>query len=588
MKQNPFQFGKIVANPTPDAWAQAYNAGNLAAVVSLTQKAIDNREEKTEQTLSLSVLGKDLLNTLEAEYFTLETKNLTTIKQALLTTCEKVGDDITLSFCISVIIENILYVFIYGSGKILLKRQDKLGTLLQQDEDNHLVAASGFIQNDDIVILETKAFANIVTLETLLPCLKSNKINDIAEILSPVIHEHQDGASAALAFSYNEESTPVITEKAIPSETDEQQAEVQEKAPSPIEPVSDTKEESFETEPYFVPKRSFLSHSRRIFLSIGIIILVVLVGSAFFFLKRQQQNNNQQLFQTLVVPAQKKYDEGQGLLDLNKDVAVQDFQQAQQLVKQAESKLPKDSSEYQQATDLDNKISTSLQSASQVSLNNAKQVDTSSDTFLAIISKHSDASAFTQSTTTVYVITIDGITSIDKSTNKETPIISNKGDWQQAGGLDTYLGNFYVLDTKGGIIKYVSSGSSYAKSDYFASGVSPDLSKATSISIDGSIWILTTDGTITKYTKGKQDSLTLKGLDKPLKNPTQILTSIDLNNVYVLDNGNSRVVVFDKNGNYVNQYQSSIIQHGRALDVSEKDKKMYILSNNSLYEIDLK
>jgi hypothetical protein len=584
MKQNPFQFGKIVANPTENSWAQAYNAGNLAVVLSLTQEALDNDSEQAQNTLSLSVLGKDLLNTLEAEYFTLETKTLNTIKQALLTTCEKVDTTTTLSFCMTVIIENVLYVFIYGPGRILMKREDKLGVLLEQKEKNRLETGSGFIQNNDIVILETDIFAKIISSDVLLPCLESNKISEIADILTPIIHERQDGAAAGLVFYYHDESgapaEPAIqdlVEEEVITHTDN--FDFVEKPMEHFQPEENN----------LKPQRSFgLSHKRRLFLTIAIIIAVVLVGSVFFSLKKQKDNTNQQLYQSLVPPAQQKFDEGKGLIDLNKNLAQEDFQQAKKMLEDAKTKLSKDSPEYKQTTDLLSQVTETLTNASSATASNAQKVDLATNTFLQTISKHSSIPSFAQDDTAVYIADNTSLISISKSTNKEKNIISNKSDWQNVGGLGAYLGNFYVLDTTAGISKYVPSGGSYTKSDYFASGVNPDLSKASGIAIDGSIWIVKSDGSISKYTKGKEDSFNVKGLDKPLKAPSQIFTNVDANNVYILDNGNGRIVVLDKNGNYQTAYTSNILSNAKAIDVSEKDKKIYVLSNNNIYKIDLK
>ena len=62
-------FSKIVATPTLNAWSQAYNAGKLFAVLSL---------EKTKDPSgieSLNMLGRDLLERLEQEFFAIEDKN---------------------------------------------------------------------------------------------------------------------------------------------------------------------------------------------------------------------------------------------------------------------------------------------------------------------------------------------------------------------------------------------------------------------------------------------------------------------------------------------------------------------------------
>lgn len=74
----------------------------------------------------------------------------------------------------------------------------------------------------------------------------------------------------------------------------------------------------------------------------------------------------------------------------------------------------------------------------------------------------------------------------------------------------------------------------------------------------------------------------------PFKNPTRIYTNINNDNIYVLDNGNSRIVILDKNGAYKAQYKADIIKTAKDFDVFEKDKKIFVLSSGKIYQIDLK
>ena len=98
----------------------------------------------------------------------------------------------------------------------------------------------------------------------------------------------------------------------------------------------------------------------------------------------------------------------------------------------------------------------------------------------------------------------------------------------------------------------------------------------------------TTDGNINKFTKGASDTFAITGLETALSGPTKIYTNASDDNIYVLDNGNSRIVVFDKTGKYKNQYQAGIIKTAKDFDVLEKDKKIYVLSDGKIYEVDLK
>src|SRR3989344_674439 len=153
---------KIVATSSQSSWSQAYNAGKLFAVLSL-EKETEEAEEKDY----LNVLGKELLETLEQEFFSLEVKDLESIKNSIETTIKKIPENINCSFVIGSIVERVLYVFIKGEGTASLKRDEEFGTILESDK-NELKASSGILKDDDLIILQTKQFKDIIPANILI------------------------------------------------------------------------------------------------------------------------------------------------------------------------------------------------------------------------------------------------------------------------------------------------------------------------------------------------------------------------------------------------------------------------------------
>lgn len=83
-----------------------------------------------------------------------------------------------------------------------------------------------------------------------------------------------------------------------------------------------------------------------------------------------------------------------------------------------------------------------------------------------------------------------------------------------------------------------------------------DLKKAVSIAVDGAVYILSSDGTISKtYADEVQDFL-VDGLIVPFNTPTKIVAdkNADTGKLYVLDANNNRIVVLNKSGKYEKQY----------------------------------
>ncbi len=594
MSEPTLNFAKVVANPNVFSWSQAYNAGKLFAVLSLEAK------EETKEKDYLNVLGKEILNALEQEFFSLEAKDLESIKQAVVTTSEKIPAEVTCSFVIGAVINNILYLYVSGNGRASLKREGKLGNLVEAIDQpaKSLKIASGFLQDGDIIILQTKQFFEVISIETLSDFTDNLPPSEIAENLAPLVHEKEEAGASAIIVSYKAASVEEVAEEPKDVEIEEKAVEDEENSSeSPFYAPSVTQKTNIFSKITPVvamlfsrikrPQDLEFSHSRKVILTIVVAILIVFVGSVFFAINKQQSERTQAAFQATYPEALKKYNEGQSLLELNQNLARDNFQQAQQILNNGKDSLPKNSKEEQQVLDLLSKVNTALSASSGVTEAQAKEVPNDTSQFLLAQTKNS-GSYFAEDASHIYGLTDSEIYTLNLDGTNKKSIITNEDDWQSAGGLSTYNGNIYVLDKKiNQILKFVQADSGYVKSNYFPSSP-PDLSKAVSIAIDSSIYVLSSDGNISKFNKGNAESFSINGLDAPLSNPTRIYTNLNVDNVYILDNGSSRIVVLDKSGNYKSQYQANIIKSAKDFEVLEKDKKIYVLSNGKTYEIDLK
>ncbi|MCL5434788.1 MAG: hypothetical protein M1405_00155 [Patescibacteria group bacterium] len=604
MPETNVTFAKIVANPTPYSWSQAYNAGKLFAVLSL-----ERNEEELEEKDALNLLGKEILDNLEQEFFTLETKDLDSIKNAVLVTSKKIPEDVFCSFVICALVDNLLYAFILGKGKIDVKREGKLGTILQVEEGlpSSVKAASGFLQDGDVIVLQTQQFTQIIASEVLAASLDSQPPSEIAEILAPKIHgnEKEQSGAAAIILAYKgpeksaeaeeEVKSGVIEKEAaiLPEEvTEEETGEIPQAAVAIASSGVFSKLGGFLSsifERIKFPKMEAFSHSKKLLLTVAVIIAVIFAASIFLAIKKQNDEKTLALFNQVYPPAQKKYDEGQNLLSLNQNLAHDSFTASQKMLEDGKAKFPPKSKEEQQILALLQKVNQALSASSGVNLVKAQSVENSVSSILSAEIKNSGVSYVTQDDKNVYFADSSGISSQSKSGGNAKVIIKPSDLPKNIGGLGIYYGNVYILDKDGKQInKFIQTSSGFGQANYFASGVSPDLSGAVSITIDGSIWILFKDGTIEKFTKGKADAFSVSGLDKGFSNPLRIYTTVDFSNVYILDQGNSRIVVLDKNGTYKAQYQADILKNASDFEVLEGSKKVYTLSSGKIYQINLK
>lgn len=575
MVETNLVFSKIVAFPKPSSWSQAYNAGKLFATLSLKNDSKGDQEAPDW----LSILGKSVLDKLEEEFFTIEVKNLESIKQAIITTLKELPDDIVSSFACVVFTDDVLYSFAKGNGKVFIKRGGKFGTILDTtNEDLTIVtSSSGKLEDNDLIVLATQPFLDIVDPTFLSSSLGNLTPDEIAEALTPKIHEKDDGGSAVFIVKYIKQVTqPTTQEETIKKEVN---------IPQP--------RASF-LKKYLPTSFAQFSHSKKKFLTIAIIILIILGLSIFFAVKKQNDTKSKALFENVYPNALKKYDEGNSLLDLNKSLAIDSLTFSKKLLSDNKDKFSYNSKEQNEILALLKKVDKALVLASAANQVKAKEVTADTSIFLKTEIDNPKINLFTQDENNVYFLDSNGITSIDKKNKKEL-IIKNDNHWKNPAGIEVYLGNIYVLDkTSNQILKFVEVEDGFTKTNYFTDST-PDLTNAQEMAIDGSIWILFKDGSIQKFTKGKKDTFTLSGFKESFSNPTKIFTNVDAKNLYILDSGGSQVrlgkasiVVFGKDGVYQSQYQGEVLKGAKDFEVKEADKKILILNGGKIWEIEVK
>jgi hypothetical protein len=377
-------YAKLVATPTDSSWSQAYNAGSLFACLSLTKEQAVEDEEIDPDTIaqdtehvSLHAVGKNLLNILESEFFTLEEKTIDTVKKAIVTSIDQLPSSVSVNLSLALFKDAVLTVFIAGEGKILMKRGGHIGTLLESNEEvKHVLSASGLLSNNDTVILETGQFAHDITDETLTSALDLALPNDIAEALSPQIHKQDDGGQAAIIVVYHgithevDTETETLAQAIAEEENDEKETKHEELdelyAPEEEDPFQAPKIAHKHLSPKLphirMPQLNFhLSHKRKLFLSVAILLVALLVASIFFTRQKSMQSKQQQLFATIYDPAKKSYEEGIELKSLNKSLSRDDFLKAEKLLKENVGNFTEESSEKKQLTDLLTKVEAELE-----------------------------------------------------------------------------------------------------------------------------------------------------------------------------------------------------------------------------------
>lgn len=109
----------------------------------------------------------------------------------------------------------------------------------------------------------------------------------------------------------------------------------------------------------------------------------------------------------------------------------------------------------------------------------------------------------------------------------------------------------------------------------------------TSLSIDGDMWLTTTDGTIKKFTSGKEASFTIVGLQERFSTPIWLYTRENTTNLYVLEPSKRRLVILTKTGEFVREVKSNSLASATGIFVNETLQKAFAVSGSIIYEITL-
>jgi len=164
-------------------------------------------------------------------------------------------------------------------------------------------------------------------------------------------------------------------------------------------------------------------------------------------------------------------------------------------------------------------------------------------------------------------------------------LVEDDEAWAEPSRIQYFGGSLYVLDHgTGEISKYaIDKDGLLPRKRWFGRGIVLDLSKIIDFVVDGDVWMLSSSGKLEKYSRGVPANFGLEGYaseegDKKFVGAVSVGSSEE--KVYVLDNGNGRVLVFDRDGGYEKQYVNQELQQGR--DVMVVGGVIYILFENEI------
>jgi hypothetical protein len=180
------------------------------------------------------------------------------------------------------------------------------------------------------------------------------------------------------------------------------------------------------------------------------------------------------------------------------------------------------------------------------------------------------------------------ISSIPQAGSPSEMSINIGQDEAEIADADIYNQRLYLLDPQHNrIIRVAPMTGGFGQPQFYLKDAT-DVSTAVSLTIDGLIYVLMSDGRIVKLVKGAQDQFTAGRVDPAPGSPKKIRTSAGSDYLYVLDSSPCRLICFDKKtGALVAQYSSESLCPAADFLVDEKSRIAVFAVGNQLLRFSL-
>ena len=434
------------------------------------------------------------------------------------------------------------------------------------------VVSGKLIENDKLLLITSEVFEFLKEQNILSKLAKEIDAKIIKRILPPALFNNGPGAKiSGVCFistvtTKQERSEPILLENNTKSSFIGKLISKLPRIKLPSRKKKDLpkiKVSIKKSSPFIEKFRNQIDIKKRV-LPIIALLLVLFIGFYFF-----KGNPEKKELKVLIGEIQRKVDEAENLLILdNEDDANSLFQQAWEeiaVIKETpEVLLLKDSikqnlNKINKIEYIDNpEIAVDLKDKSEIE--KAKSLALVSGTNLIFLDK-------------LYIF---------KSTwlEKDIEIDFTPNDFS------SYFSNLYFLNGCE-IIKY-----SHLSETDWGSGKKwlndkTDCSGPKSLTVDESVFILNSNNSISVYYSGTHKKTINLSIFPEIKDISLIRTKVDVPYLYLLEPVNNRLIVIDKEGNMIKQFQSDRFDNLTNFDVSPSGKTMYLLNSDTIYKISL-
>jgi hypothetical protein len=614
---------KLTGSSHSSEWAQVYEfepqdlrkakiKGKLYAVISTSIP-----KDGIDKVLS----GREILSRLHEEYFAKKDDGgvLTSLKHAVSKVIGEFSSWEGLEIAAASYLSGAIYLVVGGGAQAAILRDETITNILTSDR-NEVVSASGYPEDNDIFLIAPSTFLNSISVGEIKAALSSKDVKVASESLAPKIHS-QDGGKLGVIFLKFEKKIkrPASTlnlrknvEKMKLKRALERPSLVKKLKGAVLKLISELPRKGVYVKAH---DERLVPQKRKLSLSVGLILIFLLVVSIGFGVKQKIKNEYKARYQSRFDQATHELNEAYEVYSINPVRARELFIEARSKVlglkdegitdtalDELQVSLEENEGEilgvFKQ--DLELFVDLSLLSSGFVGdlmVSSGERIfilDKQGEKIIKIVvqtkrsevvagpDQISEAEGLASYEDRVFILNSKGIFEVGENFDKVIEF-----DWEGEVIPFAYAGNFYILEkSKSNIWRYTGAGLRFfSKANWLASSVKADLSSVSSWVIDGSIWVLTESGAIFKFNLGNQQTFKVSGVFPELIKPVAIYTNEELEHFYILDVDNSRVVVVTKEGEYKAQYVNEKVREAKNLVVSEKEKKMILLTGEKLVSL---
>lgn len=611
---------KIVGIPSSSSWSWVYSFSPDAGkkenlIVAITLANISSGITGIE-------LGREVLAKIQKVYFEEEGG----ILERLEKTIKEVSREFSslgpeLAAC--VFYEGLVYFCVLGGGKVFLWRelangQKKLIKLLEGEEGADVCSLSGGVIPGDTFLFGTKGFSEIGTDSFSRAVVRADSPQEVADELLPSIH--RDGSSGIAGV--------VVAPGIAEANQDEDQDEILQKKEKPsVRPKnSGFVPGVFKKWLVFIasklPEKGVYvrkgGSSRRTAISVGVILIVLLLISIGLGVKQKGLKQFQASYEGSLVEAENLFRDSIFQKEVNPQTAQDLFLKAEEKANTLLNQGIKDErlEKLKQNLEANKTLVLGLVDASPELFQDlsllrdgvsSQEIVAHGKTLAVLDAGGNRIFSFSASAKEAKVIAggealgevkdiglysdryfaLTGDKIVEVTGGDEKKIADIDPSAREGSRIEIFGGNIYLLSKSGEIWRYPAIESGFGPGqNWLADEVSgvPGIDFA----IDGSIWVLSEGGRISRFTRGAPDSFSAKGIQDGISAATAIYTDESFDRIFILERGKNRIVEIAKTGEYQKQYVSGEIGEAKDIVVSKEAGKIFLLTDTKILQTPLK